>query len=120
MVKQEFSQTSFDDRKAETTRMLIKYPERICAYVQKSQGEKSLPEITKNKYLIPLNITVGQLVYVIRRRIKLNEQQALFIFVNNTTIPTLNSTIGETYRDHANEDGFLYITYAAENTFGKL
>jgi GABA(A) receptor-associated protein len=118
MVKQDFLQSSFDDRKAESSRMLIKYPERICAYVQQAKDETTLPEITKNKYLIPLDITVGQLVYVIRKRIKLNEQQALFIFVNNKTIPTLTSTIGETYRDNASEDGFLYITYAAENTFG--
>ena len=118
MVKKDFSEKTFEDRKSETSRMLIKYPERVCAYVTRANTEKYLPEITKNKYLIPVDITAGQLSYVIRKRIKLTEKQALFIFVNNQTIPTVNATMGEIYKQYSNADGFLYITYAAENTFG--
>jgi len=117
--KPNFLETTFADRKAETSRMLVKYPERICAYVTRASGETDLPEINRNKYLIPTNITIGQLMYVIRKRIKLNEKQAFFIFINKKIIPRVNSSIDEIYKDHADKDGFLYITYAAENTFGK-
>lgn len=36
------------------------------------------------RYLVPSDLTVGQFVYVIRKRIKLEPEKAIFIFVNNT------------------------------------
>lgn len=71
---------------------------------------------------------------------KLSPEKAIFLFVNNTLPPTGNlirvrkyqtnnynhshhtladlvSNIYERYKD---EDGFLYITYSGENTFGSL
>jgi len=62
--------------------------------------------------------TVGQFVYVIRKRISIPSDQAIFIFVNNTLPPTaaLMSTVYEQNRD---EDGFMYFMYSGENTFGE-
>jgi hypothetical protein len=56
----------------------------------------------------------GQFVYVIRKRIKLSPEKAIFIFVDEVLPPTaaLMSSIYEEYKD---EDGFLYITYSGEN-----
>ena len=51
-TKPNFLETTFADRKAESSRMLVKYPERICAYVTRASGETDLPEINRNKYLI--------------------------------------------------------------------
>jgi GABA(A) receptor-associated protein len=46
--------------------------------------EKSdIPTIDKKKYLVPSDMTVGQFIYVIRKRIKLSPEKAIFIFVNN-------------------------------------
>ncbi len=118
MNKKDFLTTPWQARKAESARMLTKYPERICAYVQREKKETVLPEIVKNKYLIPTNITIGQLIYVIRKRIKLPSEAALFIFVNNSIMPAVSETLGEVYKKYASDDGFLYITYAQENTFG--
>lgn len=58
-----------------------------------------------------------QFVYVIRKRIKLSAEKALFVFVNGVLPPTaaLLSTI---YDEHADPDGFLYVTFSGENTFG--
>ena len=43
--------------------------------------------------------------------------EALYLFVNNNIIPNscLVSYVYETYSD---PDGFLYINYTTENTFG--
>ena len=56
-------------------------------------------------------------IYVIRKRIKLPPEKAIFIFVDNVIPPTasLMSAVYEVQRD---EDGFLYVTYSGENTFG--
>ena len=50
--------------------------------------------------------TVGQFVYVIRKRISLPADKAIFLFVNNTIAPTqaLMSTV---YEQHRDPDGFM-------------
>lgn len=56
----------------------------ICERADRSEIE----DIDKKKYLVPADLTVGQFVYVIRKRIKLAPEKAIFIFVNNTLPPT--------------------------------
>lgn len=71
------------------------------------------------RYLVPSDLTVGQFVYVIRKRIRLSPEKAIFIFVGNVLPPTANM-MSAVYDQHKDEDGFLYITYSGENTFGDL
>lgn len=42
------------------------------------------------RYLVPADLTVGQFVYVVRKRIKLSPEKAIFIFVKNILPPTGN------------------------------
>lgn len=44
--------------------------------------------IIKCRYLVPADLTVGQFVYVVRKRIKLSAEKAIFIFVKNILPPT--------------------------------
>ncbi|KAL7165098.1 hypothetical protein ACSBR2_040889 [Camellia fascicularis] len=69
------------------------------------------------RYLVPADLTVGQFVYVIRKRIKLSAEKAIFIFVDNVLPPT-GSIMSSIYDEKKDEDGFLYVTYSGENTFG--
>lgn len=98
----------------------------ICERAVKS----NLEDIDKKKYLVPADLTVGQFVYVIRKvsilfhlfncfpqRIKLPAEQAIFLFVNGN-IPSNASLMSVIFDQHADPDGFLYITYSGESTFG--
>ena len=40
------------------------------------------------RYLVPSDLTVGQFVYVIRKRIKVSPEKAIFMFVKNVLPPT--------------------------------
>lgn len=40
------------------------------------------------RYLVPADLTIGQFVYVVRKRIKLSAEKAIFIFVKNVLPPT--------------------------------
>lgn len=40
------------------------------------------------RYLVPADLTVGQFVYVIRKRIKVSPEEAIFMFVKNVLPPT--------------------------------
>jgi len=106
----------FEKRKAEAERIRSKYADRIpviCEKVEKSD----IATIDKKKYLVPADLTVGQFVYVIRKRIKLSPEKAIFIFVDEVLPPTA-ALMSSIYEEHKDEDGFLYITYSGENTFG--
>ena len=107
-----------EKRKEESIRILSKFHDRIPVICERVE-DSDIPNIDKRKYLVPSDLTVGQFVYVIRRRIHLPSEKAIFIFVKDILPPTaaLMSTIYEQYKD---EDGFLYVVYSGENTFGDL
>ena len=66
-----------------------------------------------------MDMTVGQLVYVLRKRISLPSDKAVFVFVNNT-LPPSAALMSNVYLKHKDEDGFLYICYSGENAFGAM
>ncbi|KAJ8436301.1 hypothetical protein Cgig2_005225 [Carnegiea gigantea] len=103
-------------RRAEAARIREKYPDRIPVIVEKAE-RSDIPNIDKKKYLVPADLTVGQFVYVIRKRIKLSAEKAIFIFVDNVLPPT-GAILSAIYEEKKDEDGFLYVTYSGENTFG--
>ncbi|KAL5198255.1 hypothetical protein ABZP36_001767 [Zizania latifolia] len=79
--------TGSERRQAESTRIREKYSDRIPVIVEKAD-KTDVPEIDKKKYLVPADLTVGQFVYVVRKRIKLSPEKAIFVFVKNTLPPT--------------------------------
>ncbi|XP_042946329.1 autophagy-related protein 8C-like isoform X1 [Carya illinoinensis] len=105
-------------RVAEAARIREKYPDRVPVIVEKAE-RSDIPDIDKKKYLVPADLTIGQFVYVVRKRIKLSAEKAIFVFVKNTLPPTA-SLMSAIYEENKDEDGFLYMTYSGENTFGSL
>ncbi|KAJ0568788.1 putative autophagy protein Atg8 ubiquitin [Helianthus annuus] len=104
-----------EKRRAESTRIRDKYPDRVPVIVERAE-RSDLADIDKNKYLVPADLTVGQFVYVVRKRIKLSAEKAIFVFVKNVLPPTA-ALMSAIYEENKDEDGFLYMTYSGENTF---
>ncbi|GMH24985.1 hypothetical protein Nepgr_026828 [Nepenthes gracilis] len=111
-------QHPLERRQAEAARIREKYPDRIPVIVEKAE-RSDIPDIDKKKYLVPADLTVGQFVYVVRKRIKLGAEKAIFIFVKNI-LPPSAAMMSAIYEEHKDEDGFLYMTYSGENTFGSI
>ena len=103
-------------RRSESDRIRAKYPDRVPVICERAD-RSDVPDIDKKKYLVPADLTVGQFIYVIRKRIKLPPEKAIFIFVDNVIPPTA-SLMSAVYEVQKDEDGFLYVTYSGENTFG--
>ncbi|KAG6387433.1 hypothetical protein SASPL_152620 [Salvia splendens] len=119
MAKSSFKlEHPLERRQAEAARIREKYPDRIPVIVEKAE-RSDIPDIDKKKYLVPADLTVGQFVYVVRKRIKLSAEKAIFIFVKNVLPPTA-AMMSAIYEENKDEDGFLYMTYSGENTFGLL
>jgi GABA(A) receptor-associated protein len=123
IINFEFKRThSLDKRKKEAERILKKYPERIPVIVEGDKSDKNAPTIDKRKYLVPKDLTMGQFVYVIRKRINLNPEQALFVFkvdkAGNYKLPSTSALMHLLYKETMHIDGFMYLKYGREKTFG--
>ena len=100
----------------EYERLIHKYPGRIPIIITK-YNDSTLPDLDKHKFIVPKNITTSQLIYILRKRIHLESTQAIFIHINNI-LPPSNTPIYELYNEYKSDNGFLYINYTNENTFG--
>merc|ERR1711915_883671 len=108
----------FEKRRAEGEKIRKKYPDRVPVIVEKAPKAR-IGDLDKKKYLVPSDLTVGQFYFLIRKRIHLRPEDALFFFVNNV-IPPTSATMGSLYQEHHEEDFFLYIAYSDESVYGEL
>lgn len=107
----------FELREKEAKRVRNKYPDLvpvICERVKNSE----LPNTMRRKYLVPQSLTMGQFMYVLRRRINLDANRAMFLFLEGNTLAPTAELVSSLYETHKDDDGFLYMEYSGENTFG--
>lgn len=108
---------TFEVRSHESAKILAKYPDRIPLIVEKVPNNSILPQIRKTKFLVPDDITITQFMFIVRKYLKLDPSVSIYLFCDGV-IPNASETISTTYINHKDADGFLYIFYAGENTFG--
>ena len=114
-----FRDRPLKERKDAVQAIFKKYPDRIPVCVYKNKGT-NIPDLDKEKFLVPSDLSIGQFVYVIRKRIKLTPEQALYIFFNEEMVNT-SISIKEVYQKYKNnDDDMLYAMYGTENTFGYI
>ena len=106
---------SFEKRKSESFRILEEYPNRIPIICERVNND--IAELDRKKYLVPNDLTMCNFMYVIRKRLIVAPEVAIYLFVNTKIMPT-SMTMDSIYHKHKNADGFLYIYYSGESTFG--
>ena len=113
--------TSYEERLQKSNKMLSLYPDRIPVIVEMATSSLSYNNYIKSshkiKYLVPYNINMGQFIQIIREKININPSMALFFFINKQVFP-ITSLMGDIYKNNADSDGFLYIEFCEESTFG--
>lgn len=114
------SEHAIEQRKQQVLDVLAKHPQRIPIICERHEfASKECPELDKKKYLLPMEITVGQFLYVIRNRLQLSPSKSIFLFINGI-IPSTSSLVYYYYTKYRDEDGFLYINYTFEGVFGSV
>jgi GABA(A) receptor-associated protein len=103
-------------RKAEADKVRERHPDRLPVICEKVEGS-IITELDKNKFLVPSDLTVGQFVLVVRKRVMLEPEKAIFLFVGDS-VPPNGAHMSDLYAKNKDEDGFLYVKYSGENTFG--
>uniref|UniRef100_A0A7S1W603 Autophagy-related protein n=2 Tax=Neobodo designis TaxID=312471 RepID=A0A7S1W603_NEODS len=107
---------SIEYRKAEADKVRDRHPDRLPVICERVEGS-SIQDLDKNKFLVPSDLTVGQFVLVVRKRVLLEPEKAIFLFIGDS-VPPNGAHMSDLYAKHKDEDGFLYVKYSGENTFG--
>jgi GABA(A) receptor-associated protein len=107
----------FEKRKTESSKIREKYPDKYPVIAEKGKNSKLL-QADKTKFLVHENMTMAQFMVVLRKRLTLNPEDALFIYVGENTLAASSMSISSLYDSYKDPDGFLYLTYCSENTFG--
>jgi hypothetical protein len=103
----------FEQRQAQATDMLAKHPGKLPVIVERADGATGVVEIDRKKFLVPGDMCIWQMESIIRNRLHLPEGQNLFLFVREKIVFDLSPTMADMHAQHADDDGFIYITFKA-------
>ena len=112
------NEKSLQARVQESGRIKTRYADRLPVICERNSNCTNLAPIDKRKFLVPRDLTTGQFLYVVRKRLELEPSQAIFLMTESGRLPASSQTIEMLYDQEAHEDGFLYLYYTGENTFG--
>jgi len=110
---------TYDERVNECADMLDRYPDKVCIIVERStSASSSTPYLHKRKFLAAKDMSLFEFLIVIRNRFNIHDTQTILFFVNDTTLLPQTTVISDIYHQYRDHDGFVYLTYSTENTFG--
>jgi hypothetical protein len=112
-----FVDTTVTQRIAEFKKVSALYPEKYPIIVI---SEDPQLQLEKQKYMVVKTMTFGEFAAIIRARLTLAPDTALFYFVGKYKKCVHHSqSIGELAKEYANEDDkFLAIYFRGESAFG--
>ena len=109
---------NIEERRKECQKIRNQFPNKIPIICEKDPKSK-VQDIDKTKFLVPDDLTVSQFNMMIRKRIQLNQESAFYLWANGKVSITGDSLLSDIYKKFKDpEDGFLYIAYAGELTWG--
>eukprot|EP01112_Ceratiomyxa_fruticulosa_P007829 TRINITY_DN2037_c0_g1_i4.p1 TRINITY_DN2037_c0_g1~~TRINITY_DN2037_c0_g1_i4.p1 ORF type:complete len:138 (-),score=30.58 TRINITY_DN2037_c0_g1_i4:141-554(-) len=126
---------ALEKRRSFAAKIRESYPDRVPVIVERMPNSKSpsIPEIQKRKFLAPMDMSVAKFQMQVRKHLDMTiealketsslpashkEQQAIFLFVNKTVLAPSGLLMSQIYETYKDVDGFLYINYSGESTFG--
>ena len=115
-----------EKRSNESGRIRAKYSDRVPCIIERADVKSDAPSIQRCKFLVPSDTTAAALLYIVRKRFvgDFDSSQSLYMFIRpaagrgTPVLAPTASTIGSMDDLYKNSDGFLYIEYATESTFG--
>ncbi|KAM3144492.1 hypothetical protein pb186bvf_003361 [Paramecium bursaria] len=122
------SEMSLEQRKQKTEGFKQRYPDKIPIIVEKHK-KCNLKELDRVQFLVSREIKFSDFKSQIREKLKLKDNQALFLQCGNTIITDGNNLflnpiqdckmveIYEKYQDK--DDHFLYLLYTDAEVFGQ-
>ena len=107
-----------EKRKSDCIKIFNQFKDKVPIICEKDP-KCQLNEIDKTKYLVPNDLTVAQFSFMIRKRINIPKEVAFYLLVGGKHSITGDRSLNDIYQIYKDpEDGFLYIAYSSEVTWG--
>ena len=107
-----------EERRQNCAKIRAQFPDKIPIICEKDP-KSSIRDIDKTKYLVPSDLTVSQFSFMIRKRIEMKQEEAFYLLVDGKNSISGDQNLSDIYERYADKgDGFLYIAYASELTWG--
>ncbi|CDW74534.1 UNKNOWN [Stylonychia lemnae] len=97
---------------------LEQYPHKYPLIIERAADQSKIIELTNPKFLMPKVFKVSEVQTIIRKKLQLTREQNIFLLANGKHIMKQDQTLMQVYDRHRDDDGFLYIQYALEQTMG--
>ena len=108
---------TFEERKSYYEKILVQHPNKIPIICEKAPRSK-IKSIEKTKYLVEPNLSLPLFKATIRKKLNLDDKEAMFFLINGKNTLSGNDTLNIIYEKYKSKDGFLYIAYASEEIWG--
>ncbi|KAI6238015.1 Glucuronosyltransferase [Aphelenchoides fujianensis] len=103
-------------RKAQELRR--SHPDRCAVVVEKAASEKLLPDLRKNKFLVPFDQEFVKFSQVIQKRLNLHENQTIVFMVGEHRVPSACEQMGSLHEKYRGKNDVLRLTYMSESFYG--
>jgi GABA(A) receptor-associated protein len=110
---------TFDQRVEQSRKIMKKFPDRVPVVVERAPSGPFIGELEKSKFLMPFDATVIGFMGTLRRQVVANSSHGFYLYCGSRNVLVSGSnTFQHLYTNYKDDDGFLYMIYAAENVFG--
>lgn len=98
----------------------VKFPTKVAIIVERApNSDPTLTQLANPKFLMPKAFSIGEVLSVVRSKLNLNKEKGLVLMESRGKYMLKPShNIGDVYEQYKDEDGFLYLLYCQENTYG--
>ena len=109
-------ETSFSSRASLSRSILEKHYDKIPVIVESRRNPYSISKVIASR-----SMTFGEFISMIISRVTIDETKSLIYFLNvkgRDNIIPVSKYMGDLYDTSRSNDGFLYVSWIEESTFG--
>ena len=115
----EFKMKNSPEKRIEQFEKIKKeYQNKVPIIIERSQN-CSINKFIKTKYILSDDITMSEFIKIIREKLELEPERALFFLANGKYTVSGSEDLAQVYDKYKDsEDSFLYLTYSEEIVYG--